>query len=179
MFPRETARLRFALWSEGDFGLAEQLWGDPRVTALIDRRPKLDTSAIRERFDRELGNLSQHSICYYQVWLKETNEFVGVAGLKPCDEKDDAGTVLEIGMQLRPQFWGMGIAREALESVARLAFEERDTAALCARHHPDNARSKKVLLSLGMQRTGEQLYPPTGLIHPVYKLARSQWKQTH
>eukprot|EP00727_Mastigamoeba_balamuthi_P001134 m51a1_g11017 hypothetical protein (179) ;mRNA; f:389173-389767 len=178
MFPRETARLRFALWTEGDLGLAEQLWGDPRVTALIDRRPKLDTSAIRERLDRELSNLSQHSICYYQVWLKE-NEFVGVAGLKPCAEKDDAGTVLEMGVHLRPQFWGMGIAREALEAVVRFAFEERGAAAVYAGHHPDNARSRKVLLSLGMQCMGAQLYPPTGLMHPWYKLARAQWKQTH
>jgi hypothetical protein len=44
--PRDTTRLAFRWWQAGDEALAEELWGDGRVTALIDARPSLDRAAV-------------------------------------------------------------------------------------------------------------------------------------
>ena len=42
--------------------------------------------------------------------------------------------------------------------------------ALFAGHHPDNASSRSVLEKLGFRYTHHELYPPTGLQHPCYRL---------
>jgi RimJ/RimL family protein N-acetyltransferase len=70
--------------------------------------------------------------------------------------------------------WGRGLATEAGRAVARFAFDDLGATALFAGHHPDNGASRKVLLKLGFVHTHDELYPPTGLLHPSYRLERER-----
>ena len=64
---------------------------------------------------------------------------------------------------------------EAGRAVINYGFASLRADALFAGHHPANANSRRVLEKLGFTFTHEELYPPTGLMHPSYLLARSEW----
>jgi RimJ/RimL family protein N-acetyltransferase len=169
--PPETARLRFRRFREDDLELARGLWGDPRVTALIDARGALDEAMVRAKLEEELERARTTGLQYWPIFLREGGEHVGVAGLR--DKERDRG-VLEIGFHLRPAFWGRGFAKEAALAVIAFAFDELEARALFAGHNPKNDASRKLLLALGFAHTHDELYPPTGLLHPSYRLERSR-----
>ncbi|MGE0708669.1 MAG: GNAT family N-acetyltransferase [Planctomycetota bacterium] len=163
--PPETERLRFRCWTPADLELARELWGDPRVTRLIDARPRLDEDEVRRRLDLELAREASHGIQYWPLFLREGGDFVGCCGLRPADPG-----VLELGFHLRPDHWGQGLAGEAAQAVVAHAFDVLGVEALCAGHHPENAASARLLEKLGFRRIGESLFPATGRIHPAYLL---------
>ena len=154
-----SARLGFRVWTRDDLDLARALWGDPRATALIGG--PLSDDAIRARLEREM----QSPVQYWPVFQLSDGAHIGCAGLRPYEPD-----VLELGVHLRPEFWGRGFAEEASRAVTDYAFRELGVHALFAGHHPENAASRKLLQKLGFEFIGEQFYAPTGLMHPSYRL---------
>ncbi len=169
--PPDTFRLAFRWWRSDDHPLATRLWGDGRVTALIDARASLDAAAVGERLERELANARDHGFQYWPMFLHGNGDHVGCCGLKPCDAAPGA---LELGFHLRPEHWGRGYATEAARSVIDHAFAALGATALFAGHHPQNAASRRTLEKLGFHRLGEHFFQPTGLMHPWYTLERPQ-----
>ena len=165
----KTARLVLRCWSEGDLPLALELWGDPAVTALIGG--PFTVEMIRERLQREIDLLQQCGVQYWPAFLTDGAQFIGCAGLRPY--RVESG-VYELGVHLRPAFQGKGFAREAAGAVVDYAFETLHAAALFAGHHPQNEPSRRLLAKLGFVATHEELYAPTGLMHPSYLLRRPQ-----
>jgi RimJ/RimL family protein N-acetyltransferase len=166
MRPDDTERLAFRSWSESDFDLALGLWGDPRVTALVSKVP-FDDAMVRDRLRTEIDREREHGFQYWPIFAR--GEHVGCCGLKP---KDLDANVLEIGFQLRHDAWGRGFATEASRSVVRHAFDRLGAARLFAGHHPHNHASRRTLEKLGFRFSHDELYPPTGLMHPGYYLDR-------
>jgi [ribosomal protein S5]-alanine N-acetyltransferase len=166
--PAATARLVFRTWRLEDFELARALWGDPRVTSLIARGP-LDDEAVKKRLDDELGFRTAHGVQYWPIFLRATGEHVGCCGLRP---RDPEKRIFELGFHVRADHWGKGLATEAARAVIAYAFDVLDASALFAGHHPENVASRRTLERLGFRHTHDELYPPTGLQHPSYLLAR-------
>jgi RimJ/RimL family protein N-acetyltransferase len=169
--PFDTERLHFRWWQPNDEPLAAALWGDPHVTAFIDARPRLEIAAIRERLDRELKCAAEQGFQYWPIFLKADGKHVGCCGLKPFAAPE---RVLEIGFHIRPEYWGKGLATEAARAVIEHAFANLSIAWLFSGHHPRNDASRRTLAKLGFRQTGEVLFPPTGLIHPAYRLDAPQ-----
>jgi RimJ/RimL family protein N-acetyltransferase len=167
--PPNTDRLRFRLFRDDDRDLAIGLWGDSRVTALIDARGSLDAEMVRNKLDEEIARARETGLQYWPIFLRDGGDHVGCAGLRARDLERG---MLEIGFHLKPAFWGRGLAREAALGVIRFAFDELGATELFAGHHPKNDASRKLLLALGFAPTHDELYPPTGLMHPSYRLAR-------
>jgi len=90
-------------------------------------------------------------------------------GFGPVEER-----VYELGVHLRPTFWRRGLAKEAARTIIDYGFAVLGADALFAGHHPSNEASCQLLLKLGFVRTGEELYPATGLMHPSY-IVRKAW----
>jgi [ribosomal protein S5]-alanine N-acetyltransferase len=61
-------------------------------------------------------------------------------------------------------------AKQAGRAVIAYSFGDLNAQALFAGHHPRNDMSKRFLLKLGFIYTNDELYPPTGLMHPSYIL---------
>ena len=80
--------------------------------------------------------------------------------------------IFELGFHVCADHWGKGIATEAARAVIAFAFDELQASALFAGHHPENVASRRTLERLGFRHTHDELYPPTGLQHPSYLLAR-------
>ena len=112
---------------------------------------------------------------YFPIFLKGGEEFVGCCGFKsrPTPQTNH----YEMGYYLLPQYSGKGYATEAARGVIRYAFESLGAEALYAGHHPLNSSSRNVLLKLGFTKYSDELYPPTGLIHPLYTLERPRQLQ--
>ena len=159
-------RLGFSRWTPEDLPLAVALWGDPEVARLIGG--PFSPEQIQEKLRQEIAWQASHKIQYWPIFLLATDEHVGCAGLRPYQA---AGPVHELGFHLRPAFWGKGLAEEAARAVIAHAFQTLHVAGLFAGHHPENAASQRILLKLGFRYTHDDLYPPTGLLHPCYSLA--------
>jgi RimJ/RimL family protein N-acetyltransferase len=162
-----TARLGFGRWEPGDVALALGLWGDADVTRFIGG--PLSGDAVERRLQAEIAMLRDYGVQYWPIFLAAGGTHAGCAGLRPYRPED---RVYELGFHLRRAFWGQGFATEAAEAVVAYAFATVGAQALFAGHHPDNAVSRRVLEKIGFCFTHDEFYPPTGLRHPSYLLAR-------
>jgi [ribosomal protein S5]-alanine N-acetyltransferase len=160
-------RLGFRCWTAADEPLAIGLWCDPQVTALIGGRWSADVA--RERLAEEMDQQNKHGVQYWPVFLLSNGEHVGCAGLRPhrLEEK-----IYEMGIHLRPPFWSHGLASEAAHTLIHFGFSEFGAAALFVGHHPHNMGSRQLVQKLGFAYQRDQLYLPTGLMHPTYLLTR-------
>jgi ribosomal-protein-alanine N-acetyltransferase len=160
-----TDRLGFSHWDESDLASALTLWGDPKVAEFIGG--PFTAEDISARLRREIQTRRTHRVQYWPVFLLQNGEHAGCAGLRPYGE--DAH-VLELGFHFRPTYWGQGLAEEAACAVIAYAFETLAAKSLFAGHHPANVASEHLLKKLGFRWTHQEIYPPTGLLNPAYRL---------
>ena len=139
-----------------------KLWGDSAVTARIAHGP-LD--AVQARLEEQIALARHNGVQYWPLFLRDNGAHVGCCGLRP---RDVSAHVYELGFHLRAAYFGKGLAVEAGRSVVQHAFHRVGAVALFAGHHPENAASRKVFGQLGFRHTHDELYPPTGLLHPSY-----------
>ena len=159
--------LGFRCWSDEDLPLAMGLWGDPEVTALIGG--PFNQQRVSSRLISEIEGMQKHGLQYWPSFLLEDNTHVGCAGFRLYDEGQ---RIYELGVHLRSAFWRRGFAKESARAMIAYGFDVLGAKALFAGHHPANDASRNLLLKLGFVRTQEELYPPTGLMHPSYLLYR-------
>jgi ribosomal-protein-alanine N-acetyltransferase len=162
-----TPRLGFRSWRAGDLDLAMSLWGDPRVTALIDARGRLTRDQVRQILEREIGNQRREGVQYWPLFLLDSGAFVGCCGLKPHHLESG---LHEFGFHLRFDFWRRGYATEAGEAVLAHARDALGLSRLVAGHHPENHASRRVLEKLGFRYLRDELFAGTGLVHPLYEV---------
>ncbi len=144
-----------------------ELWGDPEVTALIGG--PFTPEMVRARLAKEIAQMREYGVQYWPVFLLDGNQHVGCAGLRPHRVEE---RLYELGFHLGRAFWGRGLAKEAARAVIDYAFGTLGAEALFAGHHPSNDASRRLLLRLGFVRTHEELYPPTGRMHPSFLLRK-------
>lgn len=160
----KTQRIGFAVWQKTDLPLAEQLWGDPRVTHYIHQNGAFNPVEIATRLQTEINQEKTAAMQYWPIFNLTTGQFIGCCGLKPVVNG------AELGYHLRPEFWHQGYAAEAAAAAIRYAFNQLKLPQLVAGHHPANLASGIILRNLGFHFIGTEYYAPTGLEHPTYVL---------
>jgi len=160
-------RLGFRCWRAEDLDLATSLWGDPRVTALIDARGRLTREQVREILEREIRNEVTVGVQYWPFFLLDSGDFVGCCGLKPHHVEPG---LHEVGFHLRFDRWRQGYATEAGAAVLSYARDALGLSRLVAGHHPENHASKRVLEKLGFRYLRDEYFAGTGLVHPLYQV---------
>ena len=112
----DSNRLGFREWSQDDLPLARTLWGNAAVTKFIGG--PFSERQIEDRLNKEIETCKNCGVQYWPISLLETGSYVGCAGLRPY-----AGSpgVFELGIHLRPEFWGRGLAEEAGQALTSLA----------------------------------------------------------
>lgn len=164
----ESERIGFSKWSDTDFELAAQLWGEKDVTRFICATGVFTQQDILNRLAIEINNDKQFFIQYWPIFELMTGEHIGCCGLRPFDTE---AYTFELGFHLRRKYWGKGYAFEAAKTAINYSFRVLKAIKLYAGHHPENAASEKLLKKLGFQCIGKNFYPPTGLYHPSYELS--------
>jgi RimJ/RimL family protein N-acetyltransferase len=142
--------------------------GNPYVARFLYADGPPDRAMISARLQREITSQQEHAFQYWPIFLRSSGQHVGCCGLRPYKPG-----VPELGIHLLPEFWDQGLAVEAAQGVIRYAFDQPSIQALFAGHAPENHSSRKLLLKLGFQYTHDELYSPTGQLHPSYILYRT------
>lgn len=86
----------------------------------------------------------------WAITNKENNTIIGDCGLTI----DAFGLKGEINYMLSREYWGLGIMREALNSVISYCFNETGILRIQALSHPDNQSSSELLNRLGFSLEG-------------------------
>ena len=165
----KTQRIDFSLWTAEDLPLAELLWGDPAVSHYICAAGCFSQAEIQNRLYLEIENYKRYNIQYFPIFDLGSSALIGCCGLRPYEGRTDC---CELGFHLRPSYWGQGLAFEAASAIINNAFSQLGVSELRAGHHPDNHPSRCLLQKLGFEYLCDQFYPPTGLLHPSYRLIR-------
>jgi len=165
----QSRRLGFRTWRPSDLPLALRLWGDPAVTRFISREGFAEPE-IRARLEREIATQETSRIQYWPIFTLAGAQHVGCCGLRP---REGHPLVPEFGVHIGSDHWRQGYALEAALCVIKYAFGVLGFEALFAGHNPENLASRNLLVRLGFAHTHDEFYPPTGLEHPSYLLAKA------
>lgn len=170
MFPPHSARLVFRNWSNHDTALAESLWCDPEVTRFfggpMSREQAGDRLHIECERNRSIG------MQYWPIFLRETNEFAGCAGLRPWSK--DSQTI-EVGVNLMRSAWGLRLGEEALLAVLAYGFDTLDLPVIVAGHGVAHENSRKLLERVGFGYTHNILWGPKQIEVCMWAITAESW----
>ena len=94
----------------------------------------------------------------FAVFLKDTNEFIGWAGLKFNTEMvNNKINFYDIGYRFDPKFWGKGFGTEASFAWLEYGFQKMKIQTMMAAAHVDNVASNRILEKIGMKITEQYL----------------------
>ena len=87
----------------------------------------------------------------WAVVFKENDKMIGTCGFTRFNHEANSG---EVGYVLNPDYWGKGIAPEAVKRVMRFGFYEIGLHRIEAKYMVGNERSCRVMQKLGMTPEG-------------------------
>jgi RimJ/RimL family protein N-acetyltransferase len=133
-----------------------ELQSDPEVMRHIGDGAR--TRALVETFLKmAMEHYAKHSFSFFSVREKETNHFVGQAGLVYLGYDDNQPNI-EVGYRLHTTYWGKGYATELTTALIEWGFRTLNIPKLMAVADPNNLASHKVLLKAGMTYSGTTTY---------------------
>jgi RimJ/RimL family protein N-acetyltransferase len=171
MTPPPSRRLTFRSWTDQDTALAHALWCDPEVThffggALTPHQAEARLQAERERESR-LG------LQYWPMFLRETGEFAGCAGLRPWQMDPE---IIEAGVHLMRSVWGQRLGEEALLTVLAHAFDTLKLPVIVAGHGLDHDNSQNLLERVGFRYTHNIQWGPKAIEVRMYEIDAAAWR---
>ena len=147
------------------------------VTKYLTWRPHPDRDYTRE-YLQYLGSRYASGMFYDWAVIYEPDcKMVGTCGFTSFNCTSDSA---EVGYVLNPEYWGKGIATEALSRVLEFGFENMGLHRIEARFIQENERSRRVMEKVGM--TFEGVMREGMLIKGVYQnigicsILQSEWK---
>ena len=152
----ETRRLYLRPWTYDAFLELAQMYSDPRVTRYMSTRPVSGDEARRFAREASTGAILQWRTKGYGPWAafdKISGEWVGKIGLEDLKGWPAPHNV-EIGWELKPSFWGRGLAAEGGLAGLRFGFEEcglERIISVTRRHH---GASRRVMEKCGLTFPG-------------------------
>jgi ribosomal-protein-alanine N-acetyltransferase len=171
--PPSSARLIFRNWTDQDTALAEALWCDPEVTHFFGGA--MTPEQVRDRLHTERERETRLGIQYWPMFLRETGEFAGCAGLRPWQM--DAETI-EVGVNLMRSAWGLRLGEEALRAVLAHGFDTLGLPSIVAGHGIGHDNSQKLLQRVGFDYTRNIMWGPKQIEVRIYAISAEIWRST-
>jgi len=154
----ESERLLLRQWRETDREPWAALCADPEVMEFLGAPRNRETSDAA--IDKWRDRISDQGWSFWALEIKQTAEFVGMAGLQVPAEPHPYLPCIEVGWRLARAHWGCGYASEAAMRALRFAFEVLQVPEVIATTAKNNVRSSAVMRRIGM------LGPQETFIHP-------------
>lgn len=147
---------------------------NPNVHKYLWNKPVQKIEEINEIIESVRKQYDDNGIGRFAMISKETNEFIGWAGLKFNTEMvNNKVNFYDIGYRLDEKFWGKGYASEATIIWLKYAFETMNIKTMEAAAHSDNAASNRILQKIGMQKT--ETYLEDGVSWNWYQLENKNY----
>lgn len=173
MVPPSSARLTFRSWTDNDTALAEALWCDPEVTHFFGGA--MTREQAHDRLYAERERETRLGIQYWPMFIRETGEFAGCAGLRPwqMDQK-----IIEAGVHVMRSAWGLRLGEEALRAVLAHGFDTLGLPTIVAGHGIGHDNSQKLLERVGFGYTHNIMWGPKAIEVRIYAIGAEAWRST-
>lgn len=147
----EADRLRLRQPHEADLPAFLQVFGRREDLAYWSHGPLQDEEAARQYILSILDRLRDRSLFQWAIADAETDEMMGTCTLTTWDRDNRHA---EIGFILAREYWGRGLATEAVRRALSFGFTTMGLHRVEADVHPDNAASIALLEAIGFRREG-------------------------
>ena len=148
-----TNRLRLFEITFDDMELIHNLHCIPKVdeynTLGIPANIEITRNVIKPMIEDQTKDV--RSLYCWKINLKETNIFIGLAGMSLSNDRFRLG---EIYYKLHPDFWGNGFATEVAKKLIATGFGKLKLHKIEAGVATGNKQSIKILEKIGMTREG-------------------------
>lgn len=147
----ETKRLLLReLFPSDDLKMFE-LDSNPEVHRYVGKKPVTDIEQVRAIINNIRQQYIDNGVGRWAVILKETNEFIGWAGLKLEKDVNGHEKFYDLGYRFIQEHWGKGYATEAAEAFLHYGFNRLELETINAWADSGNQGSRNVLEKLGFQ----------------------------
>jgi ribosomal-protein-alanine N-acetyltransferase len=146
-----TPRLTLRPLAKRDVDAVFAMMSDVETMRFWDWPAFRDRETVADVVDAQLDDAQSGNALYWAVALTPEGEAIGSCDLSDIDRHHARA---EVGFLFSRSHWSNGYAREAMEAVIALAFEELNLQRLWARFHTSNAASQRLLERLGFSREG-------------------------
>jgi ribosomal-protein-alanine N-acetyltransferase len=170
----ETDRLILREFQLSDAEAFFAMDSNPKVHQYLWNKPVKKIEETIEIIEFVKKQYLDNGIGRFAMISKETNEFIGWAGLKFNTEVVNNKTnFYDIGYRLDEKFWGKGYASEATFEWLKYAFETMNIKTMEAAAHTENTASNRILQKIGMQMT--ETYLEDGISWNWYTLENKNY----
>lgn len=152
----------------------------PETTRYLTWHPHPDRAYTRQYLEYLGGRYAAGMFYDWAVIYEPDCRMVGTCGFTSFNYQADSA---EVGYVLNPEYWGRGIAREALLRVMEFGFAELKLNRIEARFMQGNERSRHLMESVGMIYEG--MHRASLLVKGEYvnvgvcAILRSEWETLH
>ncbi len=130
------------------------LFADDRVAMSTDTGPFTEMREAQEVMDWFGALFTSHQGLRWAITMREGDgSMIGTCGFNIWNRRNNSA---EIGYDLNPEYWGRGIALEAVEAMIAWGFENMELNRIQADVMAHNDRSARVLEKLGFSHEGVQ-----------------------
>lgn len=125
---------------------------NPSVHQYLGKKPIASIEESRQYIENIQIQYIQNGIGRFAVILKETDEFIGWAGLKFITEPiNNHLNFYDIGYRFLEDYWGKGYGYEAAKAWLDYGFNQLNIQKICAYADIENKGSRKILDKIGLQ----------------------------
>jgi RimJ/RimL family protein N-acetyltransferase len=174
-----TERLVLRRWRESDLEPFREMNADQRVMEFMPKA--LDSEESDALVARIEKHFDERGFGLMAAELKESGEFIGFVGLSVPQFEAPFMPVVEIGWRLAAEYWGKGLATEAVRETLRFGFEKVGLESVVSFTVPRNLGSRRVMEKIGMIHDPNEDFdhPRLPVGHPLrrhvlYRLGRGR-----
>lgn len=145
----ETKRLILKQPTSSDFHELLLLRADYKVMQYIGTGATQTEEQVKEFIENAKSYSDEYGLGFYSVFEKETNNFIGQAGLFHLGFNVNQPDI-ELAYRLHIKYWDKGYATELAKALIEYGFSKFSLPKIVAIIHPENDRSRRVLEKAGM-----------------------------
>ena len=154
----ETDRLVLRPMEADDYVDLLLTFGDPKVMAAFGVAPFGEVE-MKRWVARNLEHQQRHGYGLFSILHKIDRSLIGDCGV---EHRDVGGAAeVELGYDIRSNYWNRGLATEAAAAVRDHAFQRLGLPRLVSLIRYGNGASARVAEKVGMRRSGELLQDET------------------
>jgi RimJ/RimL family protein N-acetyltransferase len=177
----ERERVILRRWLPGDVDLWLEHLNTPEVTAHLGgvRTPE----EVVAKFEKMARGWEENGFSFLAVVRCDDGLFLGTAGIARIES--DAAPVelkraVQVGWQLRADYWGQGYAAEAARAIMDFGFDHASVDCIYSQTSHANRASWRVMEKLGMRRRADldyddPNYPAQDNPTLIYAITRAEW----
>ena len=160
----ETERLLLRGWRDEDAEPYARMCTDPEVMRFIGDGSILTWEESDGQVSRFLRHWDKRGFGLWALEEKESETFVGFAGLVHQEDWVEGEHKTEVGWRLDRAFWGRGLATEAAGASVAYGFETLGLERIISIIQSENHASRRVAEKAGLSPRGETRWRGTPVV---------------